>query len=76
MASSSSSNCTSFAPRAGTWSFQLVYRDRGFEWADRAGGWLPADRWDIRLAFSSDPSTRDISIERIGAAPSPPEFPC
>lgn len=46
------------------------------EWADRAGGWLPADRWDIRLAFSSDPSTRDISIERIGAVPSPPEFPC
>ena len=46
------------------------------EWADRAAGWLPADRWDIWLAFSPDPSTRDVSIVRRGTAPPPPEPPC
>ena len=46
------------------------------EWADRAAGWLPADRWDIWLAFSPDPSTRDVSIVRRGTAPKPPEPQC
>ena len=46
------------------------------EWANLAGGWLPADRWDVRLEFAPDPSLRLVSIEVRGAAPPPPEFPC
>lgn len=46
------------------------------EWADRAAGWLPADRWDVWLAFTSDAGTRDVSIVRRGNAPTPPEPPC
>ena len=46
------------------------------EWADRAGGWLPADRWDVRLGLVKDAGVRLVSIEAQGAAPPPPEFPC
>lgn len=46
------------------------------EWANLAGGWLPADRWDIRFEFTADPTTRLVTIQSIGAAPPPPECPC
>ncbi|MFQ5529430.1 MAG: tRNA (adenosine(37)-N6)-threonylcarbamoyltransferase complex ATPase subunit type 1 TsaE [Gemmatimonadota bacterium] len=46
------------------------------EWADRAAGWLPADRWDVRLEFVDDPDVRLVSIAACGAAPTPPEIPC
>ncbi len=46
------------------------------EWADRAGGWLPGDRWDVRLGLVTDPGVRLVSIEAQGVAPPPPEFPC
>lgn len=49
------------------------------EWADRAGDWLPADRWDIELGFTQQPETRRVSIRSAGAAPPPPcppKVPC
>jgi len=59
------------------WPGLLEAEDPVFvEWADRAAGWLPKDRWDIWLAFSSDPSTRDVSVVCRGAAPQPPLPPC
>lgn len=42
------------------------------EWADRAGDWLPPDRWDVRLRRVSDPRLREVCIELRGAAPPPP----
>lgn len=42
------------------------------EWADRAGDWLPADRWDVRLRHVGAPDEREVSIERRGDAPEPP----
>lgn len=44
------------------------------EWADRAGDWLPPDRWDVRLRRVDDPAIREASIEARGAAPEVP-FP-
>ena len=49
------------------------------EWAERAADWLPADRWDVELAFTMHPETRRVSIRSVGAAPPPPwppEDPC
>lgn len=46
------------------------------EWANLAGGWLPADRWDVRFEFTVDPTVRLVSIEALGTAPPPPDFPC
>ncbi len=46
------------------------------EWADRAGDWLPDDRWDIRLGFAEDPDVRIVSGSALGGAPPLPEFPC
>lgn len=42
------------------------------EWADRAGDWLPPDRWDVRLRRATDPKLRDVSIAEQGAAPPAP----
>lgn len=43
------------------------------EWADRAGDWLPADRWDVELARDAyDPTVRLASVHARGAAPAPP----
>lgn len=42
------------------------------EWADRAGDWLPPDRWDVRLRRATDPEVREVSIEERGAAPRAP----
>ncbi|HSM08038.1 MAG TPA: tRNA (adenosine(37)-N6)-threonylcarbamoyltransferase complex ATPase subunit type 1 TsaE [Gemmatimonadota bacterium] len=42
------------------------------EWADRAGDWLPPDRWDVRLRRATDPKIREVSIEERGAVPRAP----
>lgn len=45
------------------------------EWADRAEGALPADRWEVRLDTPEDRSLRRVAVRRAGAAPRPPELP-
>jgi tRNA threonylcarbamoyladenosine biosynthesis protein TsaE len=45
------------------------------EWADRAGDWLPPDRWDVQLRHVADPDIREVSIEPRGAAPPAPRPP-
>lgn len=46
------------------------------EWADRAAGWLPADRWDVHLRVDpADPMRRIVRIECQGRAPLPPSPP-
>lgn len=42
------------------------------EWADRAEGELPADRWEVRLRIPDDRSMRAVSVRRLGDAPRPP----
>jgi tRNA threonylcarbamoyladenosine biosynthesis protein TsaE len=34
------------------------------EWAEKAGGLLPARRWDVALGFGEDRDEREISIEQ------------
>lgn len=46
------------------------------EWADRAEGWLPADRWDVRLRRVADPDVRAVAIESCGSAPPAPNPGC
>lgn len=45
------------------------------EWADRAEGDLPDDRWEVRLEIPADRSVRRVELRRAGAAPPPPEPP-
>ncbi len=42
------------------------------EWAERAGPELPADRWDVALAFGPGPGTRRVAATARGALPAPP----
>jgi len=42
------------------------------EWADRAGQWLPPDRWEIRIGFADRPDRRRVEARSIGAAPPVP----
>jgi tRNA threonylcarbamoyl adenosine modification protein YjeE len=42
------------------------------EWADRAAGRLPRDRWAIVLALPPDGIGRRAAIRRVGDAPEPP----
>ena len=42
------------------------------EWAERAGAWLPGDRWDIRLAAGHDATRRSARTESLGSAPTVP----
>ncbi len=42
------------------------------EWAERAGDWLPPDRWDVELHRVPDPDVRAVAITPRGAAPAPP----
>lgn len=44
------------------------------EWADRASGYLPADRWDIRLGFADDAALRLVAVRAQGAAPPVPRY--
>ena len=43
------------------------------EWADRAGGALPGDRWEVRLDVPEDRGLRRVAVRRLGDAPEPPE---
>lgn len=44
------------------------------EWADRAGDWLPPDRWDVELTrVSADPSVRLVSVRTCGGTAEPPD---
>ena len=43
------------------------------EWADRADGYLPADRWDVRLDFLADPARRKVTLQARGRVPRLPE---
>jgi tRNA A37 threonylcarbamoyladenosine biosynthesis protein TsaE len=46
------------------------------EWADRAAGYLPEDRWEIRLQFVDDPARRRVTVRALGSVPPVPEpFP-
>lgn len=42
------------------------------EWAERAGDWLPPDRWDVYLRRAADPSVREAAAIRRGDTPPPP----
>jgi len=42
------------------------------EWADRAAGFLPADRWDIHLEIVADGAARRVTARARGAAPPVP----
>ncbi|MDP2498834.1 MAG: tRNA (adenosine(37)-N6)-threonylcarbamoyltransferase complex ATPase subunit type 1 TsaE [Candidatus Palauibacterales bacterium] len=42
------------------------------EWADRAEGDLPDDRWEVRLEIPADRSVRRVELRSVGAAPTPP----
>ena len=42
------------------------------EWADRAEGYLPDDRWEIRLGFVEDPNRRRVWATARGSVPPVP----
>jgi tRNA threonylcarbamoyladenosine biosynthesis protein TsaE len=42
------------------------------EWAERAGDWLPHDRWEVTLSFVGRPDARLAEIRAVGSAPPPP----
>jgi len=46
------------------------------EWSDRAGGMLPADRWEIELGFlpGGPADVRRVRCRSIGGAPPVPPF--
>lgn len=43
------------------------------EWADRAAGHLPADRWDIRLEIVADGARRRVTARACGSVPPIPQ---
>lgn len=52
------------------WQELLAQRGPVFvEWADRAATLLPADRWDIHLAFAESSDRREVSARTRGDAP-------
>jgi len=55
------------------WS-DLVRSDRAVfvEWADRADGYLPIDRWEIGLEFVEDLTRRRVTALSIGDVPPVP----
>lgn len=38
------------------------------EWADRASGQLPRDRWEVELRFVADPGRRAVEARTVGRA--------
>lgn len=49
------------------------------EWAERAAGWLPARRWEVRLGFTAEPERRTVRARSVGGAariPAPEEAGC
>ncbi len=46
------------------------------EWPGRAGGELPADRWEVTLGFSgAGPGSRTVEVGRCGEPAALPSFP-
>lgn len=45
------------------------------EWAERAGGRLPEDRWEIELAFEDAGERRRLEARALGRAPDLPALP-
>jgi tRNA A37 threonylcarbamoyladenosine biosynthesis protein TsaE len=46
------------------------------EWPERAAEALPADRWEIQLAFEpEDDSVRRVDVRRVGSPGALPGFP-
>lgn len=46
------------------------------EWPGRAGGELPADRWEVTLGYAAeDPGLRRVEVERHGEPSLLPAFP-
>lgn len=43
------------------------------EWAEKAGGRLPADRWEVRLGMAGDRGRRRVDPRRLGGAPPLPK---
>lgn len=55
------------------WERILEARGPAFvEWADRAEGALPEDRWEVRLDVPDDPGRRTAAVRAVGDAPRPP----
>jgi len=46
------------------------------EWPDRAEAQLPADRWEVTLAYvAGDAASRTVEVGRVGHPPHLPGFP-
>ncbi len=46
------------------------------EWPERAGGELPADRWEVTLGYERDePGLRSVRVDRFGEPSALPAFP-
>ena len=46
------------------------------EWPERAGGLIPADRWDVELrVHHTGADLREVLVRRVGAPPDLPAFP-
>ena len=46
------------------------------EWPERAGGLLPADRWEIELRVPEGAAAvREVFVRRVGSPPHLPSFP-
>ena len=46
------------------------------EWPERAGAYLPSDRWEVEIRIPEDETDlRDVSVSRVGAPPFLPGFP-
>jgi tRNA A37 threonylcarbamoyladenosine biosynthesis protein TsaE len=46
------------------------------EWPERAGGQLPADRWEVELRAPEGTSElREVMVLKVGSPPSLPSFP-
>lgn len=46
------------------------------EWPQRAGEYLPTDRWEVTLAVPDEaPLLRDVAVRRVGAPPDLASFP-
>ncbi|WP_419935063.1 tRNA (adenosine(37)-N6)-threonylcarbamoyltransferase complex ATPase subunit type 1 TsaE [Candidatus Palauibacter sp.] len=43
------------------------------EWAERAGGELPPDRWEVRLEFAAGGAKRNVTARALGDAPPIPD---
>ena len=46
------------------------------EWPERAGGLLPADRWEVEMRTPEGASElREVLVRKVGSPPSLPPFP-